>query len=78
MIQGTENDFASVQKKAREIGINPNFVNQIYQKYAGTPQAKMLCGLFGTSPEALKEDAMQMVGENGKTSPTKNKFPRLK
>ena len=84
MIQGTGNDLGSVQKKAHELGIDPNFVNQMYQRYANTPAAKMLCGMLGTSPDALKEDAMSIVGGSPRNNPVQNapkntpKFPRLK
>lgn len=81
MIQGTGNNIESVRAKANEIGIDSGFVNSIYQKYANTPAAKMLCGLFGTSPDAMKEDALNIVGgKNTINSKPQNtpKFPRLK
>nr|DAN93068.1 MAG TPA: Thylakoid formation protein [Caudoviricetes sp.] len=49
-------------------------------------QAKALCGLLGTTPEALRSDANKILGgvQNASQSPQKGKtgrstkFPRLK
>lgn len=84
MIQGTGNDLESVKRKANEIGLNSGFVNSVYQKYAGTPQAKMICRILGTSPDAILDDALNIVGSSSgsvrvQNSPkTTPKFPRLK
>nr|DAJ02078.1 MAG TPA: Thylakoid formation protein [Caudoviricetes sp.] len=49
-------------------------------------QAKALCGLLGTTPEALRSDANKILGgaQNASQAPQKSKaghstkFPRLK
>lgn len=84
MIQGTGNDLESARHKANEIGLNSGFVNSMYQKYGNTPQAQMLCKLIGTSPDAIRDDALNLVGgsKGAQTrsphSPASKKFPRLK
>lgn len=84
MTSGTGNNLNSVAGAAQKIGLNANFIQQFYSKFADTPQAKMICGMLGTSPEALRDDAMRMVnGEGGHTGAGKpvasmKKFPRLK
>lgn len=82
MIQGTKNDLESVRAKANQIGINSGFVNSMYNKYANTPSAKIICSLLGTSPEAIKDDAINIVGGSTPNTSIKKqntpKFPRLK
>lgn len=84
MTSGAGNNLDSVAGAAQKIGLNANFIQQFYSKFADTPQAKMICGMLGTSPEALRDDAMRMVnGGNGIPSTGKpatgmKKFPRLK
>lgn len=79
--QGTPDTLTGVSSAARRIGIDQNVVNTIFQKYGNTMQAKMLCSMMGTTPEALKKDADRIVGggyENTSQQFSKNKFPRLK
>ncbi len=91
MIQGTNNDFNSVKQKAQELGLNASFVNNMYSQYGNSSVGKTLCNLLGTSPENLRDDALNIVGGNSTISnisttntntnnkpTTSNKFPRLK
>ena len=84
-MQGTANSLDGARATAQKIGITPQAVNEIYRKYGSTIQGRALCGLLGTTPEALKADADMIVGggetpvtpaPNGKRGMTK--FPRLK
>lgn len=79
--QGTPDTLTGVSSAARRIGIDQNVVNTIFQKYGNTMQAKMLCSMMGTTPEALKKDADRIVGGSSQTTiqqSNKSKFPRLK
>lgn len=83
-INGTENSLDGVSAAARNLGITPQAVNEIYRKYGGTMQGRAVCGLLGTTPEALKADAERMLGGGASFQPPQNrggsvtKFPRLK
>lgn len=84
-ISGTANSLDGVSATAHKMGITPQAVNEIYQKYGGTLQGRAVCGILGTTPEALKADAERILG-SGKQSfqPPQNpphntvRFPRLK
>ena len=85
-ISGTADTLEGVQSTARRLGIDPNIANSLYARYGKTMQAKALCGLLGTTPEALRSDANKILGgaQNG-FKPTQKgkaggstKFPRLK
>lgn len=83
-ISGTADSLDSVSATARKLGITPQAVNEIYRKYGSTMQGRAVCGLLGTTPEALKEDAERMLGGrpfqpsgSARTAGTA-KFPRLK
>lgn len=84
-IQGTANSLDGARATAQKLGITSQAVNEIYQKYGNTMQGRAICGLLGTTPEALKADADMIVG-NGKApfTPPQNvrqgaaRFPRLK
>ena len=84
-ISGTADSLDGVSAAARRLGITPQAVNDIYRKYGSTMQGRAVCGLLGTTPEALKADAEKMLG-GGRVSfqPPQNrggsaaKFPRLK
>lgn len=84
-ISGTANTLEGVQS-TRRLGIDPNIANSLYARYGKTMQAKALCGLLGTTPEALRSDANKILGgaQNGSQAPQKGKaggstkFPRLK
>lgn len=79
--QGTPDTLTGVSSAAKRIGIDQNVVNTIFQKYGNTMQAKMLCSMMGTTPEALKKDADRIVG-GGHHAPRQQiqqtRFPRLK
>lgn len=84
-IQGTANSLDGAKATAQKLGLTPNVVNEIYNKYGNTMQGRAICGLLGTTPEALKADADMIVG--GWQAPVKrpqngaqrqSKFPRLK
>lgn len=84
-ISGTKNSLDSVSVTAKNLGITSQAVNEIYRKYGGTMQGRALCGVLGTTPEALKADAEKILG-GGQTpfqgaknvGQGKTKFPRLK
>lgn len=84
-INGTADSLDGVSATARNLGITPQAVNNIYRKYGNTMQGRAICGLLGTTPEALKDDAEKILGGGKKTlQPLQNapqgttKFPRLK
>ena len=85
-ISGTADTLEGVQSTARRLGIDPNIANSLYARYGRTMQANALCGLLGTTPEALRSDANKILGgtqnasqppQNGKAWRS-TKFPRLK
>lgn len=85
-INGTADSLDGVSAAARNLGLNAQAVNDIYQRYGGTMQARAICSLLGTTPEALKEDADRIVGGGSpqmgpptqSAPPASTKFPRLK
>ena len=84
-INGTANSLDGVSATAQKLGLNRQMVEEIYRKYGSTMQARALCSLLGTTPEALKADAEKMLGGSGTPfQPPQNarqgaaKFPRLK
>lgn len=83
MIQGTPDTLDGVSSAARKIGIDRSAIDNIFQRYGNTTQARMLCSLLGTTPEALKHDADRIVG-GGNHEPANagqslsKRFPRLK
>ena len=66
-ISGTADTLEGVQSTARRLGIDPNIANSLYTRYGKSMQAKALCGLLGTTPEALRSDANKILGgaQNG-------------
>lgn len=84
-ISGTADSLDSVSAAAQRLGISRQTVDDIYHRYGGTMQARAVCGLLGTTPEALRADAEKMLG-GGRTpfQPHQDvrkgaaKFPRLK
>lgn len=83
MMQGTPDTLEGVSAAARKFGIDGNSINSVFQKYGNTAQARMLCSMLGTTPEALKQDADRIVGGDGtnyapKNQGTSTRFPRLK
>lgn len=84
-ISGTENNLSGVSAAARNLGLNAQTVQDIYDKYGQTMQARWLCQMMGTTPEALKADADRIVGGSvgGHSAglpagPVQAKFPRLR
>lgn len=85
-IQGTPDTLNGVSAVARRMGIDKNSINSIFQKYGNTMQARALCSMLGTTPEALKSDAEKIVDGGGGATPartpqgasTHTRFPRLK
>lgn len=83
MMQGTPDTLDGVSSAARKFGITQSAINDIFRKYGNTVQARAVCSMLGTTPEALKKDAERIVGGNGSnyTPNTQNvskRFPRLK
>lgn len=84
-INGTANSLDGVSATAQKLGLNRQMVEEIYRKYGSTMQGRTVCGLLGTTPEALKADAERMLGgSSAPFQPTQNarqgtsRFPRLK
>lgn len=84
-ISGTEDNFGSVSATAKRLGLSRQSIESIYQKYGNTMQGRAVCGLLGTTPEALREDAEKILGgasapsaRQGNASGASHKFPRLK
>ena len=85
-ISGTADTLEGVRSTARRLGIDPGIADSLYSRYGRTMQAKALCGLLGTTPEALRSDANKILGgtQNSSQVPQKGKagrstkFPRLK
>ena len=84
-LQGTPDTLDGVSAVARSMGIDSQTVENIYQRYGQSMQAKMICKMMGTTPEAIKADADNILGAS--SSPKTNaptftgeskKFPRLK
>lgn len=84
-MQGTANSVDGARAAAKKAGITTRDVNDLYNKYGKTIQGRAICGLLGTTPEALRDDADMIVGgvqapvkrpQNGAQSNTR--FPRLK
>lgn len=81
----TTNSLDGARATAKKFGITPQAVNEIYQKYGGTMQGRAVCGLLGTTPEALKADADMILSAGSasarpaqKSKQSTSKFPRLK
>lgn len=85
-IKGTPDTLEGVQQAAQRLGIDARVVDSLYSRYGRTAQARALCGLLGTSPEALKADADKIIsGAQNRAQTPQNakagasaKFPRLK
>ena len=82
MTAGTPDTLDGVSAAAKKFGITKSAINSVFQKYGNTVQARALCSMLGTTPEALKKDAERIVGGSGTsstpTSSTSTRFPRLK
>lgn len=84
-INGTADSLDGVSATAQKLGLNRQMVEDIYRKYGSTMQGRAVCGLLGTTPEALKADAERMLGGGSAPfQPPQNarqgtsRFPRLK
>lgn len=85
-ISGTTDSLDGVSATARSIGLDTQVIDDIYNKYGKTMQARTLCSILGTTPEALKADADRIVGGGRTSIPTvqaqrpasQTRFPRLK
>jgi hypothetical protein len=78
-INGTADNLDGVSTAAKNLGINAKTVNEMYSRYGNTVQARTVCRLLGTTPEALKEDADRIVsGVGSAKNATTTRFPRLK
>ena len=90
-MNGVPDTLEGVSQAAARMGINRTFVENIYSRYGTTAQAKAICRMLGTTPEALKADAEKIVGGGGSASipaarsaevpqsgANTKKFPRLK
>lgn len=80
----TPDTLSGASSVAQQMGIDRAFINDMFNRYGNTMQAKAICSMFGTTPEALKKDAEKIVG--GFASPSvpsaqannSTRFPRLK
>jgi pantoate kinase len=68
------NDFKEAQKIAKQIGLDSSMAQSIYERYGKSMQARTICSMFGTTPEALKADAEKLLGAEEEN----RRFPRLK
>ena len=85
IVSQTPNSLDGVSAAAKNMGITQKGIDSIFDKYGNTMQAKAICSLLGTTPEALKADADMIVGGGQKPiSPSPKvpqsgtRFPRLK
>lgn len=88
ILAGTGTDFNSVSKKAKELGMDSSKIEEIYKRVGHTPQAKAICGMFGFTPESIRDKCKQLANgtevtpeiaprKNNETSAA-NLFPRIK
>lgn len=85
MINQTPNSLDGARATAQKLGITAQTINDIYSRYGNTMRGKAICGLLGTTPEALKADADMIVGSGQsafkpaqKAKQSGTRFPRLK
>ena len=86
-LQGAPNNLQGASQVASTMGINQEAIDAIYNKYGRSIQARTICGILGTTPEALKADADNIIGgapvpktTDAPSVPkmgTSRKFPRL-
>lgn len=82
-IQGTPDNLMGVAQTAKNLGITPDIVEKLYSRYGTSMQARAVCSVLGTTPEALKSDADRLIrGGTSVPAPShsggNSKFPRLK
>lgn len=85
-VSSTPDTLEGVRSAAHRLGVDKGVVNAIYDRYGRTMQARAVCGLLGTTPEAIKADADKILsGVKNAPSGSQNakaagltKFPRLK
>lgn len=84
ILKKTPNTMDGVRNAAASVGIDSKAVERLYNKYGANAKARILCQMLGTTPEALKDDALTIVSNNAKSVPIaggeekQKKFPRLK
>ena len=74
-INGTANSLDGVSATAQKLGLNRQMVEDIYRKYGSTMQGRAVCGLLGTTPEALKADAEKNAGRRFRALPAPSERP---
>lgn len=67
-------NLQDAQRIAKQIGLDSSMAKNIYEKYGKSVQARTLCSMLGTTPEALKADAEKLLGAEEEN----RRFPRLK
>lgn len=84
-VQGVPNSLSGAVETAKNIGVSRRAIEDIYSRYGKSYQARMICKLLGTTPEAIKADAEQIMGGSQRQNPSQGfkpsnnqKFPRLK
>ena len=75
-ISGTADTLEGVRSTARRLGIDPGIADSLYSRYGRTMQAKALCGLLGTTPEALRSDANKILGGTQNASQPRKRAKR--
>lgn len=81
IMQGTPDTLSGASSVARQMGIDRAFINDMFNRYGNTMQARTICSMFGTTPEALRKDAEKIVSGSVPPSSQPNnstRFPRLK
>jgi len=73
--QHLPNDIKGAKEIARQLGMDGKMAQEIFDRYGKTVQARTICSMLGTTPEALKEDADRLLGEETREE---RRFPRLK
>lgn len=84
ILKGTPDTIDGARQAAANAGLNKNAVEEIYNRYGRSAKARVVCQMLGTTPEALRDDAMSLVSSGVgrvKAAPEQKetkKFPRLK
>ena len=87
ILAGTPDSIDGARKAAANAGLSRDAVESIYNRYGRSVKARTVCSLLGTTPEALRDDALSIVssgvgekpaGFAQKPGSTGKKFPRLK
>ena len=84
ILKETPDTIEGARRAAANAGLSKNAVEEIYNRYGRSAKARMVCQMLGTTPEALREDAMSLVSSDtvGRKTTLEQKetkkFPRLK